>query len=207
MAFTEKPQMSKTNLLFVCTAVQCSSGCNSLRGICPIHLSNPTYPTCPYSIKLPKPSISYYVFAVLKPYSNIPRQWKLCEHTIPSVMVFFSQISHYAIGQLQLNLAGAAATDHRWPFPCDRFPLWPQAARLTLDSRIRQTGRKPRLAARHEWCQDAVSILPIVLRCSLTPLLVLFASSRWDAVWILPPVLRCSLNHLISIEMQSELPQ
>ena len=70
---------------------------------------------------------------------------------IPSLMVFFSQISIYAIGQLQLNLAGAAATDHRWPFPCDRFPLWPQAARLTLDSRIRQTGRKPRLAARHEW--------------------------------------------------------
>ena len=131
---------------------------------------------------------------------------------IPSLMVFFSQISIYAIGQLQLNLAGAAATDHRWPFPCDRFPLWPQAARLTLDSRIRQTGRKPRLAARHEWCQDAVSILPIVLEMqsnSFTSTISIFKMQNpfssaemqsefshqyWDVIWILSWVLRCSLR-------------
>ena len=110
---------------------------------------------------------------------------------IPSLMVFFSQISIYAIGQLQLNLAGAAATDHRWPFPCDRFPLWPQAARLTLDSRIRQTGRKPRLAARHEWCQDAVSILPIVLEMQ--------SNSFTSTICILK-----MQNPFSSAEMQSE---
>ena len=110
---------------------------------------------------------------------------------IPSLMVFLSQISIYAIGQLQLNLAGAAATDHRWPFPCDRFPLWPQAARLTLDSRIRQTGRKPRLAARHEWCQDAVSILPIVLEMQ--------SNSFTSTICILK-----MQNPFSSAEMQSE---
>ena len=93
--------------------------------------------------------------------------------------------------QLQLNLAGAAATDHRWPFPCDRFPLWPQAARLTLDSRIRQTDRKPRLAARHERCQDAVSILPIVLEMQ--------SNSFTSTICILK-----MQNPFSSAEMQSE---
>ena len=144
--------------------------------------------------------IAIYLGSESRVYSVSSKSCFCGDATLNSISngISLSQTSHYAIGQLQLNLAGAAATDHRWPFPCDRFPLWPQAARLTLDSRIRQTGRKPRLAARHEWCQDAVSILPRVLRCSLTPLLVLFASSRCK---ILSLPLRCSVNSPTSTEM------